>query len=242
MSGAPETAFHERLKAAIGSSTSFAQKTRFNDRTLRRWITGQSSPSADELAEIARATGHSVGWFFGEGVSAGAVAEPRTAHAGPSVAPHVSALPAGVVRISVVDALASAGHGAWNEQVKEIDGVPFSYDWLKRLAGRDVNSDRCDFMRARGDSMYPTIADGALVLINRNDTAVPLAGAKKRRPDDDIFVFSWQGDLKIKRLLRHPGEAKTIISDNMQLFPPEIVPAHAALKVFGRVIWWDNRL
>ncbi|QLP98913.1 MAG: hypothetical protein HZY79_15750 [Rhodoblastus sp.] len=57
-----------------------------------------------------------------------------------------------------------------------------------------------------------------------------------------MFVFIWQGDLRLKRLLRQPGEQLTITSDNATLYPPEIVPAHAALTVLGRVIWWDNRL
>lgn len=225
MSDAPNDQFRERLQQAIGVVSLFAKRSGFADRTLRNWINGVSRPDVDDLMEIAALSRRSVAWLVGEAPAAAPV-EP----------------PSGVVRIAVIDARASAGPGAWNEHAQEIDGVAFPLDWLRRLGGPMINPDKCDFLRLRGDSMWPTIADNALILINRGDVAPPLARSKKRLPDDDIFVFSWQGDLKIKRLTRQPGEQLTIISDNARLYPPEIVPAHAALTVIGRVIWWDNRL
>ena len=218
--------FGARLFEAVGPLQAFAKRSGFAERTLRNWVNGRSSPGVDDLQRIAKLTRRPLAWFLGEDVAP---------------TPQVDPAP-NVVRIAVVDARASAGPGAWNEHSQEIDGVAFPLDWLRKLGGPGVNPERCDFMRVAGDSMFPTIATEALILVNRGDTSPPLARAKKRLPDDDIFVFIWQGDIKVKRLTRQPGEQMLLISDNARLFPPELVPAHAPLTVFGRVIWWDNRL
>ncbi|QLP98544.1 MAG: hypothetical protein HZY79_15745 [Rhodoblastus sp.] len=177
----PETPARSRIPdliaEAIGgraNAGSFERATegRFKRLTLQSWIDGRTSPTIGEFEAFAKATGRSLAWFISDGVSSS------------------SAPPPGVVRISVVDARASAGPGAWNEHAQEIDGVAFPIDWLRRLGGSTVNPDKCDFLRLRGDSMAPTIADNALVLINRGDQAPPLARAKSARPTT-TFSYSF---------------------------------------------------
>lgn len=144
--------------------------------------------------------------------------------------------------ISEIDARASAGHGAWNERSVEVGRIAFPLAWLRRLAGDGVNPAKCDFLRVAGDSMTPTIADRALLLVDRNQTQPPASKRRKRKQDDDIFVFLWDGDLKVKRLARLPDLSLISLSDNAADYPPEVIDRHAPVAVLGRVVWWDNRL
>lgn len=219
--------FRERLASAIGGrskagAVELRSQGRFKRLTLQSWIDGRTAPSVQDLFELAEFTGRDIGWFIG-------VKAP---------------LVAGIARLSVVDAEASAGHGHINDQVVEVGQIPFPEEWLRKLGGR--RPDRCDFMRvnASGDSMAPTIAPGALLLVNRDEREPPRARRKKRAAPDDIFVFRLEDELRVKRLQRLPKDHLAIISDNVDAYPVEIiVPDDAArVTVIGRVIWWDNRL
>jgi phage repressor protein C with HTH and peptisase S24 domain len=49
-------------------------------------------------------------------------------------------------------------------------------------------------------------------------------------------VFSLGNEAFVKRLSRSGGKV-IMISDNRELFPPEEVPAHLDMRVYGRVVW-----
>jgi phage repressor protein C with HTH and peptisase S24 domain len=107
---------------------------------------------------------------------------------------------------------------------------------------------RLETLRAKGRSMEPTIADGALLMLDRaQDTlpAVPKNGQKRRpAPEPDVYVFAHNGDIRLKRLQRLNEDFIAIHSDNRAEFPPEIfdLKRDGSFKVIGKVIWWDNRL
>lgn len=196
---------------------------RFKRLTLQSWIDGRTSPALADLAELAAATKRSLAWLL-------------------DIA---AAPPPGVVGIALVDAQASAGHGAFNYRAVEIARIPFPEEWLRKLGGRDP--ERCDFLRVLGDSMEPTIAAGALLLIDRDQTAPPKPRRGRRKPaarDDDIFVFLFEGDLRVKRLASLEPGRLAILSDNAAAYPIDLLSKDesARVKVLGRVIWWDNRL
>lgn len=124
----------------------------------------------------------------------------------------------------------SAGSGMANLPPEEEDGIVLPNAWLQKLR---VNPDLCRFFTVRGDSMAPTIPDGALVLTHLIEKTVEKAG---------IFAFVLDEHLFIKRLI--PAEdgaglklkAVTIVSDN-PAHPPKVLVGNEIndLRIIGRV-------
>ena len=219
-----------RIDEAIGGrdqARAFEKATggRFARMTLQRWIDGKTSPDFADLAALAKATGRPLGYFLPSD-------EPR----------HVPA----VVKIPVLDIAASAGAGRAADVVKPVEELALPLDFVRRFATSDAD---LSCLRCAGDSMAPTIRDGAYLIIDeRQKRPRPHRSRSRRGPraqpePDEIFVFIQSGDLRLKRL-RDVGEGfLAILSDNHAGFPIEIVKPgrDGALAVIGKVIWWESR-
>lgn len=225
-----------RIAEAIGGRSgalAFEKATggRFRRTTVQRWIDGGTWPDISELKAFAEATGRPFEWFFG-------LEKPEPVILPP---PETSLIP-------VLDVQASAGPGCVADVVRADGEIAFPLYFLKRLLGDRAHSARLESLRARGDSMAPTIANGALIIIDRSqrDLPDPPKNGTKRRvaQKSPIFVFYHGGDLRLKRLQRLDGEHIAVISDNNDEFPVEIIRLGRvdAIKIIGKVIWWDNRL
>ena len=104
-------------------------------------------------------------------------------------------------------------------------------------------------LRPPGESMTPTIHDSALLIVDRSQNVLAAAmknGPKSRRrlASAPIFVFHLGEDLRLKRLRRIDDKFVAAISDNIEEFPVEVIEpgTDGALRIIGKVIWWDNRL
>ncbi len=97
-----------------------------------------------------------------------------------------------------------------------VEYMAFARGWLSRSG---INPAQTAVVRVRGDSMVPTIPDGALVLVDRNEAAVRREG---------IFAFSRDGAAYVKRILpvartrRDDLSSLVIVSDN-PLVPTEVL-------------------
>jgi len=111
------------------------------------------------------------------------------------------------------DINASAGGGAFNFE-EEYETVYVD----KRLIPQNL-----DAINVIGDSMEPTIKEGSIIFINRNDKNIQNGG---------IFAIATPSGVFVKRVrLKSNGEIE-LISDN-RLYPPESVKeAH----IIGRVV------
>ena len=127
-----------------------------------------------------------------------------------------------------VDVSGGSGLLAVSECVE--DRIGFSRAWLTR---HQINAASAGLVRVKGDSMAPTVPDGALVLIDTSQARLEREG---------IYVFSRDGEAFVKRLVPvapGPGGVPTsvvIISDG-GTFPPEFVtgPPLNDIRVTGRV-------
>lgn len=219
----------ERISIAIGGNPNAFAKSggmRISRMTLARWISGETSPSAADLAALAAATGRSVPWFLG--------LEDRQPGSG------------GSVLVPLMDVRASAGAGAVAEVVRAIDDIELPRSFLRRIGGEGA---RLECLRASGASMTPTIQDGALLILDRNrrpPAFKPPPRKAPRRPQaqDDIYVFYHGADVRLKRLRSLQEGFMAAISDNIAEYPIEIFKpgADGAFEVMGAVVWWDNRL
>jgi transcriptional regulator with XRE-family HTH domain len=124
----------------------------------------------------------------------------------------------------------SAGHGTLEERSDLLGLTPFNGDFLYQLGSENQN----DFaiLGVVGDSMEPTIKDGAEVLID----------VRPQQWGDGIWAFAFGDALRIKRL-RRGLKSLQVISDN-PAYPPEEITEHeeSQLNLIGRVRWVGQTL
>ncbi len=87
---------------------------------------------------------------------------------------------------------------------------------------------------APGDSMLPTISDGANLMINRGETTVL---------DGKVYAIRFGREIRVKRLYLRPDGGFTVRSDNPGFDPVE-VPANQLdhIAIIGRVVWQSGLL
>lgn len=100
-----------------------------------------------------------------------------------------------------------------------------------------IKPEHAQVLQAKGDSMAPTIADGALVIVDASVNHFTGSG---------IYVFSLGGQVRLKRLAIPSDGGLLIISDNEKLYPREdLGPAQLDdldFRIHARVGWTDKVL
>jgi phage repressor protein C with HTH and peptisase S24 domain len=124
----------------------------------------------------------------------------------------------------------SAGPGLIPVDENAVGKVAFTRKWLAR---EGIDARKAGIVRVSGDSMAPTIPDGAFVLVHMPERELVRQG---------IFALSYDGQAMIKRLV--PSEhgrdgrplAIVLVSDN-PMHPPRVVAGHdlRLVRVVGRV-------
>lgn len=201
----------------------FAKRLGFPETTIGNYVRGNRAPTADFLSRLREKTGADINWIVtGEATVSGAT-QLLTSHS-----------PKGMVAIPRYAVQASAGGGAVAIEEEVADFFYVNPDWLASIAPKGA---RLGMLSGRGDSMEPTISDGDVLIVtfdvNRQDLA---AGG--------VFVFTYEGDIYLKRLSLALDGSVQVISDNpsypMQTIPAEV--AEAKLEINARVIWAGGRL
>lgn len=92
-----------------------------------------------------------------------------------------------------------------------------------------------DFIPCEGDSMYPTIEGGALLMVDRS---------KKEVFDGKIYCVRLNGNLIAKRLQFIPPNSVKVISDNKEKYDPFYVDLSKVLdfdfEIIGEVKWYGT--
>lgn len=206
----------EALRDALdraGGAGMVARALHVSEIMWRRYLAGELEPPRDLLERLERLAGLEAG-----ALSAGA----RTVGREPD---------ADVVCLPVLDVRAAAGPGAINEGAVVARRVPFSRVVLSRLG---ASPERVHGIVAAGDSMEPTIADGAMVLIDTARTALD---------QDGIYALVVDDQARLKRVARQTDGSVLLISD-ADRYPPERLDRDTAsrLQVVGRAIWTERAL
>lgn len=124
----------------------------------------------------------------------------------------------------------SAGNGLAIVAEEEKDRLAFSTNWLRKVR---VAADLAALVRVRGDSMAPTIPDGATVLVNCAAKVIDKPG---------IFVCILDEEIYVKRVHQLTDADKAVgyvlVSDN-PVYPPKVVAGRDLyrLRVIGQVSW-----
>lgn len=220
-------AFAARLRAevkAAGGAKAFAEMVDVPLSTLNTYIaTKPAEPKITMVIRIARALGKSVSELL----------EPLGDDGNPSSQTPLtgSSTHSDSVEISMLDLVASAGAGYENEQPAELRRLPFSKSLLAALGVKPANA---RFWTVYGDSMLPTIPDGAIVLVDISVNEVR---------GDGVYIVIVGNHLRIKRIGRGWDGKIELISDN-ERYPNETLAPHEAqaLRVAGRVVWAGGKI
>lgn len=219
-------AFSARLKAEVGrfgGPKAFAQASGVPLSTLNTYLAGSAEPKITTVVRFARALGISVAELLsglpGEQASGIQIHSPGTE------------VPADSVPVSMLDLVASAGPGVENSEPAVIQRMLFPRRLLAELG---VKPEHARLWTSKGDSMVPTIRDGALILV---DTSY------RRVKDDGVYMIIVGNELRAKRVARGWDNALTLISDN-KAYPTETLapPDAEALRVVGRAKWGGGTL
>ncbi len=191
----------------LGGVRPAARKLLISTTTLDSYKNGASEPTRPRLIRMAEEAGVDLTWLAtGRGQPDGEGQE--------------------FVSVPRYDATLAAGAGSWNDGRRHLDDIPFTTAFLRRRLRRPSIKGLA-ILEARGDSMEPTIANGALLLIDENDTWI----------DDGVYAFVQDDVARVKRFVKLI-DACTLISDNPK-YPAETVQGEdmAKLQVIGHVLW-----
>ncbi len=215
----PETlkTVQDRIGYAIGivGKDKAVQVTGLSWKTLTRYATGGDASLA-AIAALSEVSGLPIEWIvYGNWPDAGANANVT----------EFALLP----RYSVA---ASAGSGLVALEEQEIERIAFRRDWLHEMG---IDAREAGLVTASGDSMDPTIPDGAMMLVVRRHGEPIRSGF--------IYVLVLDGEVLVKRIMRNVDGTFDLISDN-PLYPVQKVRQVDldGLHIAGRVFWVGRRI
>jgi phage repressor protein C with HTH and peptisase S24 domain len=214
----------ERIALAVeraGGRSTAIQRMDIPGSTLDRYMRNESEPQASKMAKIADVSGLPLEWLINGGdlASFSGRRHQVTPENGDTEDPDT-------VLIPLMSAVAAAGNGRAQHDVEELRRLPFSRTLLHRLG---VRREAAQFIQHSGDSMFPTLADGGVSLVDTSRT---------RARDGKIFALMIGDDLVIKRL-QIGARGLTLISDNADKYPPETLSGDelGRVKIMGQVFW-----
>ena len=127
--------------------------------------------------------------------------------------------------IGVAHIAPAAGSGAVVDDERITGGLKFRRDWLRK---HGLNAHDCRVLRVMGDSMEPTLVDGASILVNL---------ARQRRREGRIYVVRTEDGLIVKRAGKDRTGAWQIVSDNPNKQTWPTLPWPPDAPVIGEVKW-----
>lgn len=140
------------------------------------------------------------------------------------------------IYIPITNAAGSMGYGVLEPNFEEVVSLMrVTRSWLKTELSYVTSPDNLAVLPAIGPSMEPTFHSGDLLLVDR--------GVHEIR-NDAIYVFSLNGHLFVKRIVRNPiTETLTAKSDNALHGSFDIDKTQAdALTVLGMIVYaWNAK-
>ena len=194
----------------LGGLNKAADITGISRSVLSKYQRGETEPTYGKLRQISERGGVDITWLI-TGVD--------------------NQVP-DIVQVPVYDIELAAGDGSIAERGEIIQRAPFRAAYLTAISGR-TDFDSLAMFQARGDSMYPTIADRDFVMIDLHDTV----------QRDGIFAIALGNQARIKRLHYGIGGIN-VLSDNQEFYQPETITGRQSdsLDIIGRAIWRMGKL
>jgi phage repressor protein C with HTH and peptisase S24 domain len=137
-----------------------------------------------------------------------------------------------LIAIPRYDIRAAAGHGAFTEGEVPVAHLGFDLYFLKQLC--NARPADLSIIRVRGDSMFPTLADGDDIMVDRSAAGTMI--------QDGIYVLRRDEMLTVKRIAVHPGSRKLTISSDNPAYPAWSGCDPDEVDVIGRVVWAGRKI
>jgi len=145
----------------------------------------------------------------------------------------LSIIESGHIQLPFYEVKASAGVGALVEVENQTKTISFEPEWLRKEVG--VNPNDVFLMLVDSDSMYPTLKNGSMIMVDRNLNGL----------SDGIYVMRHDNSLLVKRLQSLPNGIVKVKSENTMYEPWEIKREDfngIDLELIGRVVWSGQRI
>ncbi len=233
--------FAKRMEALIGreSYKSFGRRVGVSDAVLRKYVTGETMPSVGLVSQICCHDPRLFLWLclgLGEQPEQVTVLPEvpsyvRGGHTDDAVVAEesISTYNSKMQDYTLVDCyqvFASAGFGATVSEELKTDPMAFRTEWLKK---EGLSPERLAVIRAKGDSMEPTISNNDIILVY-------LCNGEALR--DGLYVLRIGDSLLVKRLQFDPFGGFKIISDNPGYETQMVTKDQRAdVHIVGRVAW-----
>lgn len=204
----------ERMKELGFSQSSLAREVGVSQATIGKIVSGNSAGSS-HLHKIARILQTTAAYLTGE------VDDPaEDAFIPPSAAEIAEQM--GLIKIQEIDLSLGMGAGFLDAPVESVDRW-MPEEWVRLF----TNSPAVNLSIAKpiGDSMYPTINDRDLVLIDRSQLSIDR--------QEGIWALAYGGFGTIKRVRAMPDGTYKLMGDNPQV--REEIASAEELHVMGRI-------
>lgn len=215
-----------RLDEIGMSQAELARRIGIKQPSIAALISGKSQTTR-HLHRIARELQTTPEYLTGEDDDVGpiAVADARRSFRGPTPAPTNDLLAGqGLVPVKEIDLSLGAG-GTYLDDSAVMETVRwFPRDWLREFT--DAPAEMLVFVRVRGDSMKPTLLDGAIGIIDLR--------RKRINEQDEVWAIAVADIGMVKRIWANPDGSYKIKSDN-----PNVTPESAhddEMFVIGRLV------
>lgn len=232
--------FANRLQGLIGreSVKSFSRRVGVSDAVTRKYLTGETMPSVGQVSQIC---GHEPRLFLWLCLGIGEQPEevtvlpevPRYVQAAQDKEPAASSESVSIndkmqdyTLVDCYQVFASAGFGATVSDELKTDPMAFRTDWLKK---EGLAPERLAVIRAKGDSMEPTISNNDIILVNLCNGDALRDGLYVLRIGDSLLVKRLQFDVLggIKVISDNPGYETQVVTKDQR----------ADVHIVGRVAW-----
>lgn len=205
----------ERMKELGFSQSSLAREVGVSQATIGKIVTGQSAGSS-HLHKIARLLQTTAAYLTGE------VDDPAEDAFIPPTAAEIAAQ-MGLVKVEEINLSLGMGAGFLDENTLETVDRWIPEDWVENFTRTAVA--HLSIVKPQGDSMYPTINDRDIVMIDRSQRTIDR--------QEGIWALAYGGFGMIKRVRAMPDGTYKLIADNPAV--PVEIAANDELHVIGRV-------
>lgn len=229
----------KEARSALGlTQKELCEKAGMKLPSVRDYELGNRIPGGEAVADLV-SIGINANWLLtGEGAMLLSDAQASPARPAVQTLPveQVAALPAAqhadFVFVPRYEVAASMGNGAAIHSELIVDYLAFREDWVRTVLC--LNPKNLILINSYGDSMEPTLKSNDLLLIDR--------GSSDAR-HDDIYAFSVNGELRVKRIQFKMNGSVVIRSDNPQ-YDSDILTSDEveSLRIIGRVVWFGRGL
>lgn len=179
-------------------------------QTVQQWENGKTAPKRKRLEDVAEVLKTTVDFLMTGGAASAESEE--------------------FVSVKRVDVRLSAGRGTIVFSEDEKSRLSFRRDFL---SSSGANPDNVVSAVAHGESMSPTIPNGAVVLLNLNDKGVT---------NKKVYAFRMNGNLHIKRLAKDKAGDIIAKSDNPEYEDMNLSTCDEPVEIIGRAFWMGVKL